>query len=124
MKKSYFWVGFFFLFILVFSNYAFSDRNTSGGVSVRGYYRQDGTYVRPHTRAYPQKKISPHSPVSSVSSFSDVDYSRLFFNSNYSGQGSFQSNSNNTIKKCVCNGAVVLTNLDSVDSSCVCEYFD
>ena len=26
-----------------------------GKVSVRGYYRKDGTYVRPYTRSYPKK---------------------------------------------------------------------
>lgn len=28
----------------------------SGRVSVRGYYRKDGTYVRPHTRSYPRRR--------------------------------------------------------------------
>ena len=27
----------------------------SKGVSVRGYYRKDGTYVRPHTRSRPRR---------------------------------------------------------------------
>ncbi len=29
--------------------------NTSGRVNVRGYYRKDGTYVRPHTRSRPSR---------------------------------------------------------------------
>lgn len=29
--------------------------SSSKGVSVRGYYRKDGTYVRPHTRSRPKK---------------------------------------------------------------------
>lgn len=33
--------------------------HTDGNVSVRGYYRKDGTYVRPHTRHSPG--TSPHS---------------------------------------------------------------
>ncbi|MBC7933521.1 MAG: thermonuclease family protein [Rubrivivax sp.] len=30
--------------------------STGGTVNVRGYYRKDGTYVRPHTRRAPRKK--------------------------------------------------------------------
>ena len=30
--------------------------NTSGDVHVKGYYRKDGTYVRPHTRSKPSKR--------------------------------------------------------------------
>lgn len=30
--------------------------STGGTVNVRGYYRKDGTYVRPHTRSAPRKK--------------------------------------------------------------------
>jgi len=29
--------------------------NTGGKVPVRGYYRKDGTYVRPHTRRHPAR---------------------------------------------------------------------
>jgi hypothetical protein len=29
---------------------------TNGPVQVRGYYRKDGTYVRPHTRSAPRRK--------------------------------------------------------------------
>jgi hypothetical protein len=29
---------------------------TSGEVNVKGYYRKDGTYVRPHTRSAPRKR--------------------------------------------------------------------
>ena len=32
------------------------DVNTSGDVHVKGYYRKDGTYVRPHTRSRPGSK--------------------------------------------------------------------
>lgn len=32
-----------------------STSNTSGTVNVNGYYRKDGTYVRPHTRSSPGK---------------------------------------------------------------------
>ncbi|MDR0620256.1 MAG: hypothetical protein LBG17_10235 [Bacteroidales bacterium] len=28
----------------------------SGSVSVKGYYRKDGTYVKPHTRKSPKRK--------------------------------------------------------------------
>jgi hypothetical protein len=30
--------------------------STGGPVQVRGYYRKDGTYVRPHTRSAPRRK--------------------------------------------------------------------
>lgn len=33
---------------------AFDARTYGGGVRVRGYYRRDGTYVRPHTRSRPR----------------------------------------------------------------------
>ncbi len=40
------------------SNYSAPARSTSTGgqVQVKGYYRKDGTYVRPHTRSAPKKK--------------------------------------------------------------------
>lgn len=31
-------------------------RGSSGTVHVKGYYRKDGTYVRPHTRSAPRKR--------------------------------------------------------------------
>lgn len=33
----------------------YSGNNTGGSVRVRGYYRKDGTYVRPHTRSKPSR---------------------------------------------------------------------
>lgn len=33
-----------------------SPTNNSGEVQVKGYYRKDGTYVRPHTRNTPKRK--------------------------------------------------------------------
>jgi hypothetical protein len=30
--------------------------SSSGTVNVKGYYRKDGTYVRPHTRSAPKRK--------------------------------------------------------------------
>ncbi|WP_028890435.1 SH3 domain-containing protein [Tenacibaculum ovolyticum] len=37
--------------------YTYHDfSNYSGSVSVKGYYRKDGTYVRPHSRSYPKAK--------------------------------------------------------------------
>ncbi|AZB08464.1 hypothetical protein EG344_06195 [Chryseobacterium sp. G0162] len=37
-------------------NYSSSRTNSSGGsVSVKGYHRKDGTYVRPHTRSAPSR---------------------------------------------------------------------
>jgi len=37
-------------------SYRSSTRSrNSGRVSVKGYYRRDGTYVRPHTRSYPRR---------------------------------------------------------------------
>jgi endonuclease YncB( thermonuclease family) len=33
-----------------------SSSGSSGRVSVRGYYRKDGTYVRPHTRSAPRRR--------------------------------------------------------------------
>jgi hypothetical protein len=42
-----------------YSNYSSSSykSNYSGGtVHVKGYYRKDGTYVRPHTRRAPRKR--------------------------------------------------------------------
>lgn len=40
--------------------YQYSDNqiNRSGRVNVKGYYRKDGTYVRPHTRSYPNSRTS------------------------------------------------------------------
>jgi endonuclease YncB( thermonuclease family) len=35
---------------------AAGDSSTGGTVNVKGYYRKDGTYVRPHTRSAPRKK--------------------------------------------------------------------
>lgn len=40
---------FLFLFIMLVSVDAEAQRKTT---SVKGYYRKDGTYVRPHTRSY------------------------------------------------------------------------
>lgn len=45
-----------FVFIFVFSSMFFNSVDAArraGRVNVRGYYRKDGTYVRPHTRRYP-----------------------------------------------------------------------
>ena len=33
-----------------------SAPSSSGRVHVKGYYRKDGTYVRPHTRRYPKRR--------------------------------------------------------------------
>ncbi|RPE05612.1 hypothetical protein EGT74_24865 [Chitinophaga lutea] len=33
-----------------------SGTSTGGSVQVKGYYRKDGTYVRPHTRSAPTRK--------------------------------------------------------------------
>lgn len=38
------------------SNSQYKKRSTGGTVNVRGYYRKDGTYVRPHTRSAPKKR--------------------------------------------------------------------
>ena len=44
MKKVF---GFLFLLMVLFGNIAFAD------VYVNGYYRKDGTYVKPHYRSSP-----------------------------------------------------------------------
>lgn len=36
------------------SGYGYSAPTSGGAVHVRGYYRRDGTYVRPHTRSRPR----------------------------------------------------------------------
>jgi hypothetical protein len=33
-----------------------SSRSSGGSVSVKGYHRKDGTYVRPHTRSAPSRR--------------------------------------------------------------------
>lgn len=33
-----------------------SSTNSGGSVSVKGYYRKDGTYVKPHTRSAPKRR--------------------------------------------------------------------
>lgn len=33
-----------------------NDATTGGSVSVKGYYRKDGTYVKPHTRSTPSRR--------------------------------------------------------------------
>jgi hypothetical protein len=39
-----------------YSGHRYTGRTYSGGtVSVRGYFRKDGTYVRPHTRSAPSR---------------------------------------------------------------------
>ncbi|MCP1299517.1 hypothetical protein NK356_10085 [Chryseobacterium sp. S0630] len=40
------------------SSYNYKSGNTSSGgsVSVKGYYRKNGTYVRPHTRSAPSRR--------------------------------------------------------------------
>lgn len=39
------------------STYTPSSSTSSGGsVSVKGYYRKDGTYVKPHTRSAPKRR--------------------------------------------------------------------
>lgn len=35
---------------------SYKPTNSSGTVKVKGYYRKDGTYVRPHTRSAPKRK--------------------------------------------------------------------
>ncbi|GAB6149948.1 Ig-like domain-containing protein [Clostridium novyi] len=63
-KKSRVTVILVVILSLIFSQVAFAKTRGSGGksgkrgrksgsVSVRGYYRKDGTYVRSHTRSYP-----------------------------------------------------------------------
>jgi len=37
-------------------SYSSSNGNSGGEVNVKGYYRKDGTYVRPHTRSAPKRK--------------------------------------------------------------------
>ena len=38
------------------SKYKYKSKSTGGTVQVKGYYRKDGTYVRPHTRRAPFRK--------------------------------------------------------------------
>lgn len=38
------------------SKYKYKSKSTGGTVQVKGYYRKDGTYVRPHTRRAPSRK--------------------------------------------------------------------
>lgn len=38
------------------SSYSPPARSTGGSVQVKGYYRKDGTYVRPHTRSAPKRR--------------------------------------------------------------------
>jgi hypothetical protein len=38
------------------SSYSNSSTNSGGTVHVNGYYRKDGTYVRPYTRSAPKKR--------------------------------------------------------------------
>lgn len=33
-----------------------SSKSSGGSVSVKGYYRKDGTYVKPHTRSAPKRR--------------------------------------------------------------------
>lgn len=41
----------------VSSGFSYSTASSSGGsVSVKGYTRKDGTYVRPHTRSAPRRR--------------------------------------------------------------------
>lgn len=37
-------------------NYNSSSSSTGGSVSVKGYHRKDGTYVKPHTRSAPSRR--------------------------------------------------------------------
>ncbi len=36
----------------------YNSRSNSGTVHVKGYYRKDGTYVKPHTRSAPKRKYN------------------------------------------------------------------
>lgn len=38
------------------TSYSPGSSSSGGTVSVRGYYRKDGTYVRPHTRSAPRRR--------------------------------------------------------------------
>ncbi|QPW61989.1 Ig-like domain-containing protein [Clostridium botulinum] len=79
-KKSKVTVILVLVLSLLFSQVAFAKSRGSGGrgrrsgnVSVRGYYRKDGTYVRPHTRSYP----STHGHKGT--SYSDYTYDSSLF---------------------------------------------
>lgn len=83
-KKSRVTVILVIILSLIFSQVAFAKTRGSGGkssgrgrksgsVSVREYYRKDGTYVRPHTRSYP----STHSYTGH--DYSDYTNHSLFF---------------------------------------------
>lgn len=37
-------------------NYNSSNSSKGGSVSVKGYHKKDGTYIRPHTRSAPSRK--------------------------------------------------------------------
>ncbi|BAE47823.1 hypothetical protein G8S49_05910 [Clostridium botulinum C] len=79
-KKSKVTVILVLVLSLLFSQVVFAKSRGSGGrgrrsgnVSVRGYYRKDGTYVRPHTRSYP----STHGHKGT--SYSDYTYDSSLF---------------------------------------------
>lgn len=38
------------------TKYKYKPTSTGGTVQVKGYYRKDGTYVKPHTRRAPSRR--------------------------------------------------------------------
>lgn len=51
--QKYVMKNLFFIITLIVSNTSFSQRKSSSDVSVKGYYRDNGTYVAPHYRTSP-----------------------------------------------------------------------
>lgn len=59
-KKKFLIINIFLIFLLSFTactsseiNSDYSSDSDIGTVYVKGYYRKDGTYVKPHTRTSP-----------------------------------------------------------------------
>ncbi|MDM1524287.1 MULTISPECIES: SH3 domain-containing protein [Weeksellaceae] len=79
---------FLLIFFLITPIYIFSQ------VNVKGYYRKDGTYVRPHVRTYPNNTVTDN--YSYPGNYNpNLEYNKPNYNSNYNNSR-LNSSSNNS----------------------------